>query len=80
MNSVREYALLASRRASSCPLKGMFLNIEGPLLVSSLSSWRFFPLLIPHGMWRNHRQSLILSVCMFNVLMPYISIFVGKIL
>ena len=29
MNSVGENAFLASRRASSCPLKGMFLNGGG---------------------------------------------------
>ena len=29
MNSIGENAFLASRRASSCPLKGMFLNGGG---------------------------------------------------
>jgi len=32
INSFVEEALLASRRASSCPLKGMFLDVERPLL------------------------------------------------
>ena len=32
MNSVGEEAFLASRRASSCPLKGMFFIVKGHVL------------------------------------------------
>ena len=32
MNSVGENAFLASRRASSCPLKGMFFIVKGHVL------------------------------------------------
>jgi hypothetical protein len=32
INSFEKDAFLASRRASSCPLKGMFLDVERPLL------------------------------------------------
>ena len=32
IEGVEEDAFLASRRASSCPLKGMFLDVERPLL------------------------------------------------
>ena len=32
MISVEEDAFLAPRRASSCLKKGLFLNVEGPLL------------------------------------------------
>ena len=32
MNSVGEDAFLASRRASSCPLKGMFFIVKGHVL------------------------------------------------
>ena len=35
MNSVGEDAFLASRRASSACKKGMFSNVERPLLASS---------------------------------------------
>ena len=34
MNDVWEYALLAPRRASSTCKRGMFSNVEGPLLVT----------------------------------------------
>jgi len=32
IEGVEEDAFLASRRASFCPLKGMFLDVERPLL------------------------------------------------
>jgi hypothetical protein len=32
IEGAEEDAFLASRRASSCPLKGMFLDVERPLL------------------------------------------------
>ena len=39
MNSLKERPLQASRRASSCPLKGMFSTLEEPLL----QPWRAYP-------------------------------------
>ena len=41
IEGVEEDAFLASRRASFCPLKGMFLDVERPLLAPCGACVRF---------------------------------------
>ena len=65
-HSLQEDALLAPRRASSIAQKGMFLNEEEPLLLSTL-------ILSLNSDGRDYRNKAIFSSYTISVLSPFIS-------